>query len=552
MKRLAFFIYSSIISCALALAADEPEVMLSMLEDGMVWSCAHLDHNPEEEPYYFTVTVVGDTIINGQECKKLIKTDSTASDVRIWYAYEENGIVYDYIQSTAQFYPYIDFNANAQDWLGVYNGSGKYFEDYFFVGASGYVDVGGVKRKVIAFGNPIDELPRTNLWIEGIGSTYGSLTMIQYPNHGDFSIMLECSKNGECLFKREDISDISNRLMNGEPIKYEPIVRHDRVWECIVREDNGDIHVDYLKFDEPKELLGKTYTRIVNFASLQEIADDSGSKCYSISDTSPSTFGFMREENAEAFTVIDEELKIYTDDFNSNPLEEVLIYKFNTTKNDLFFGATFREDRLQYGRFRVRYQEHQTIEGENNRKSFLYFHENETPARTSFSFSDRQFIAEGIGTGYYGCLCRPELDAHHECICFAYIEKYGEFRDHECDGQDLPKYTTNRVFDMAGNVIYTNPRPVLDIPYEMALSNVDICISDTKGAEWKIGDRHIDFISESGQLELTIYGTDGIGFRKANGISRVDCCLSDLQEGIYIAVAKSNGVVLSTKKICVR
>lgn len=540
-----------------SLNAHSIEEYISMLEDGMSWTCAYLDHKADEDPYYYSISVVGDTIINGQECKKLIQTDSAATDVSIWYAYEENGVVYDYVYNTSQFYPYLDFNVEAPDIVGWYNQngdySGDYWDDYFSVGVSGYVEIRGVNRKVIAFGHPSDEdPPSSSLWIEGIGATYSDITTIRYPSHGAFSMILECTKNGECLFKREDIGDISSRLLTGEPISYEPLVRHDRVWECIVREGNGDIHVDYLKFDNTEELLGKTYTRIVNFASMQENIDDDGNKSYLLSDTPPSTFGFMREENAEVFTVIDEESEVYTDEKGSNPMEEILIYKFNISRNDLFHGATFREDRLQYGRFRVRYQEFQPIEGEKNRKSILYFHENETPIRYSPSFSDRQFIAEGIGSGYYGCLCRPELDAHKECICFDYIETGREYPDHKCEGKELPKYTTNRVFDIDGNVVYTNPRPELEIPYRMALSNVDRCISEERNAEWKMEDGRIVFNAESEPLELYIYGADGIDLLKASGIGNVECSLSELRDGIYIAVAKSNGVIKSTKKFILR
>lgn len=197
----------------------------------------------------------------------------------------------------------------------------------------------------------------------------------------------------------------------------------------------------------------------------------------------------------------------------------------------------------------MKYQVFETIEGEKSHKSFPYFHEHSTPVRSNPAFNERNFVIEGIGSGHFGCLCRPELDEHPECKCYYYTERYGEYGDHECEGQDFPKYTTNRVFDKDGNVIYTTRRCNLDIPYQLALSNVDSCILDT---EWKMDDRQLRFKANVESLELTVYGTEGMACGKAIGSGTVEYNLSGLRSGIYIAVVQSDGLTLSTKKICVR
>lgn len=540
----------SVLFCV-AFTTGKAEEKLSMLEEGMKWSCANLDHSEDAEPLYFSIEVKGDTIVGGRKCKKLIKINEDGTDRRIHCAYEENGIVYHYLNTTSRFCPYLDFNLETEDWVDCYDGDGQGCGNMFQVGACGYVNIHGVNRKVLAMGY-ISEyyLPYVTLWIEGIGAMYEGTTKIRYPSHGDIYIMLECTKNGECLFKREDLGDISSQLLNGEPIIYEPLINYDRVWECIVREDNGDIHVDYLRFEDSEVLMNQVYTRVVNFASLEEHIDNAGGSSYSVSDVAPSTFGFMREKDSEVFTVIDEESMIYTGEDNSYPAEESMIYKFNIARDDLFNGVTFKKDRLQYGRFRVRSQMVQTINGEKNRKSFLYFHEDGTPFRSSPSFSVRQFIAEGIGTGYYGCLCRPELDAHRECSCFSYFEQFGEeYPVHNCYGRELPKYMTNRVFDKNGNVIYTSPRCNLDIPYQLAVSKVNSCNSDS---EWMITARKLQFTSVGKSLELTIYSKEGVIYRNLSGSDEVECILSDFHSGIYIAIAKHKGMILSTKKIYVK
>lgn len=502
----------------------------SMCEDGMSWKCAYVDHDLDINPEYYTITVDGDTVIDNIQCKILHRTDMDGGNECLMFGYEEDGRIYEYISSLSGFYPLLDFNLDADDWVDCYNHNGVLFDSIFHISASGYVNLRGVNRKVLTLGYIADDnLPYGGLWIEGIGTTYKYLSKLVWPSHGSFHTMIECSKNGEYLFKREDIGDITSKLLLGKPLEYIPLINHDRVWECIVREENGDIHVDYLKFGKSENILGKTYTKIIDCAGFEMDNRQLGRNLYFLSNRPKSTFGFMREDNAEVFTVIDDNAKIFTGEVDSNPANEAMIYKFNICDDDIFQGSTFHDGLLKYGTYRVTYQEALYVDDFLCRQSVLYFLPDDAPPRLGKGFDENHFIVDGIGSGYYGCLCHPELDAHFN--------------------REYAKYTTNRVFDSNGNVIYTAPEAYLDIPYQMMFSKIN---ENDLNEGWDMSGRLLKYYSDTTSIELAIYDMNGRLCMVSAGIGNIKCDLSGLEVGLFIAVAKSNVAIISTKKIFIR
>ena len=168
-----------------------------MLTDGKEWKCR--DVNAMTGNRDFTITVCGDSIVDGLTCKKLLyKYDEAGGPAdRYKAAYEEDGKVYlcDETGKREKFMLLMDFNLGKGD--KVASGMEVTDED------AATVD-GQQVRRLKFDRSAADGI--TAIWVEGIGASVNMFCTVQeWPTNGYLgSCMLECHDNGRVIYTADD------------------------------------------------------------------------------------------------------------------------------------------------------------------------------------------------------------------------------------------------------------------------------------------------------------------------------------------------------------
>lgn len=181
-----------------------------LLTDGKMWKCATKGDHFSSCDATFTVTVVGDTIVNGRTCKNLhyegVKENGKVIDFNR-AAYEEDGKVYTnnldfYFEWGEDFIPVIDFNMHKGDLTD--DGQNQ-------VEADDYAMVDGEKVHRVKM-NCEDRNGVSPVWVEGVGpnTDYILFTMpTVIPTTTGYSAidyMLECYDNGKLIYTADDFN----------------------------------------------------------------------------------------------------------------------------------------------------------------------------------------------------------------------------------------------------------------------------------------------------------------------------------------------------------
>lgn len=203
MKKLLPIVFALL--CISTAGAEEYKPMLT---DGKMWKCVTKGDHFNSGDASFTVTVVGDTIVNGKACKKLQYDGETEFGKKIDYcrvAYEEDGKVYTkdlpfYFEYEDKFILVFDFNMHKND---------KTADDHTTVEAEDYVYVDGEKVHRVKFGIT-DRNGISPVWVEGVGPNTDFIlftppTYIPTTTGGsDIDYMLECYDNGKLIYTADD------------------------------------------------------------------------------------------------------------------------------------------------------------------------------------------------------------------------------------------------------------------------------------------------------------------------------------------------------------
>jgi hypothetical protein len=193
MKWLSLILL--LLSCLTTVAQDNYKKLLT---PGKVWKCQVVDDYGSavvKTPY--TITVEGDTIFMGRNCKKLSVVYDESQKPMFFYdviAYEENKKVY--------VYKY-EFAASDDDWTLMLNFSlhkGNVATDYGeYTLNEDSVEVNGTIYRRLTSGDLC--------WIEGIGSASNLWASdISRPTHMETKEMLACYENGKLLFSKDDFT----------------------------------------------------------------------------------------------------------------------------------------------------------------------------------------------------------------------------------------------------------------------------------------------------------------------------------------------------------
>lgn len=190
------FILLAIFSSVCGYAQEEYKKMLT---DGKVWYCKEARATrPNEEIYHvYTITVVGDTVVNGLLCKRLRYNNITENTVGYSAAYEEGKRVYAFYGD--EMILYFDFGLNVGDKAVDYRD--------VYVESKEEILVKGRKYNRLTLNYKDGTEKSREYWVEGIGCEEKSsiATLISFPvGHMDY--VLSCYDNGECIFTNDDFA----------------------------------------------------------------------------------------------------------------------------------------------------------------------------------------------------------------------------------------------------------------------------------------------------------------------------------------------------------
>ena len=185
------------------------ETYKSLLTEGKMWklSYSYRDSRQDVPDAYMTITVDGDSIVDGNTCKKLlVDYRSLAEAVYPKYivAYESNGRVYR-----------IDDNGESHLVMDMSLRKGDVFNDINVVLKEDYVVIKGIRRKLLMIDSGVDHINSEYIYymIEGVGLSndeFVSMGLIDENTY--FHRLLACYDNGQCIFSA---ADLDNEGTNG-------------------------------------------------------------------------------------------------------------------------------------------------------------------------------------------------------------------------------------------------------------------------------------------------------------------------------------------------
>jgi len=195
---------------AIAAVAQDTRPFESLFVDGKSWKILYSNFMKPERDGYITYTISGDSIVNGQKCKRLAvqyENNNNPWGNHCIAVYEEEGksfiLLYDEIWS-----PLFDFTVKAGDIIEQKD-EWSVFKSWT-VSSIEEIEVRNHKRSKIILEHPSplpSYPPERTCWIEGIGSIdlFDMMTPFPLATDGSYYFFVECSLNGEVLLTCEDM-----------------------------------------------------------------------------------------------------------------------------------------------------------------------------------------------------------------------------------------------------------------------------------------------------------------------------------------------------------
>lgn len=169
-------------------------------------------HNPDAPHVFFSISVIGDTIIGEYEGKILhhIQPDNTGTLMgeQYWIGVEIEGRTYSYDDDLDFFAPLCDFNFSTGDTIRFcqYTKDGPTHLNYgMIVTRSNIINIRGVDRKVLTLEYPLGTY--VDNWIEGIGSIHHRFPTFGSWTHGDITTMTDCYIEDVCVYEDGDLDE---------------------------------------------------------------------------------------------------------------------------------------------------------------------------------------------------------------------------------------------------------------------------------------------------------------------------------------------------------
>ena len=239
MRYLKILLWACVSLCSFMSLAET--TYLPVLSSGKTWEVATFNrydwfNEISDMTGHYNVMVVGDTIVNGIDCKKIeiVQTDGQCKTMTV-IAREENGKVWKVKEDGSQF---LLFDVGLKRLDQVEAG---------FVVDEDVICVNGVRRKRLTIDSGVDSADGEYYYfvVEGIGISkdeWISNGGLDIAGEGEYCRMLSCRENGEVIFtisdfnmgRAYDIADV-NAAINIMLGKIDMILTYDM---------NNDGHVD--------------------------------------------------------------------------------------------------------------------------------------------------------------------------------------------------------------------------------------------------------------------------------------------------------------------
>lgn len=178
-------------------------------------------HNPDAPHDFFSISVIGDTLIGEYEGKILhnIHPDNTENTLypfiaeQYWIGVEIEGSTYSYNDELDYLAPLCDFNFSTGDTIRFcqYTKDGPIHLNYgMIVTRSNIINIRGINRKVLTLEYPLGTY--VDNWIEGIGSIHHRFPTFGSWIHGDITTMTNCYIEDVCVYEDGDLNEYNNVL----------------------------------------------------------------------------------------------------------------------------------------------------------------------------------------------------------------------------------------------------------------------------------------------------------------------------------------------------
>lgn len=186
---------------------------LPVLTEGRMWKLSFTDRDTWQDlpNIYMTITVDGDSIVDGRRCKKLLVDCHNMTEEgypKYIVAHESNGRVYR-IDEDGEEHLVMDMSFH----------KGDVFNDINVVLKDDYMVVNGIKRKWLMIDSGVDHTNDKYLYymVEGIGLSKDEFISIGLGDeHIYFHRLIACYDNGKCIFSATDLprGGIANGLID--------------------------------------------------------------------------------------------------------------------------------------------------------------------------------------------------------------------------------------------------------------------------------------------------------------------------------------------------
>lgn len=192
-------IYLSLIAVFLTVLPGKSQT----LSEGKVWNFVQRMYEHDDIERAFTVTVSGDTVANGQLCKKLVRVYKDTPDVQDVYAvFEKDSKIYEMFGGETMLL--LDFNLNVGDKVN----------EVGTVVSVDYIDINNVQHKRITV---IDNCHNYQSYlVDGIGMSstkYSSYELTSY-----YEVLVSVYENGKCIFTEADFKKQATQIEKSLPI----------------------------------------------------------------------------------------------------------------------------------------------------------------------------------------------------------------------------------------------------------------------------------------------------------------------------------------------
>jgi hypothetical protein len=199
---------------------------LPFVEEGKVWNmyCHYEDYLPFPN-YHYRYFIEGDTLIAGQNCKKLYAFNEN-NDKQTMYKmalFESEGKVYFIPCGSTENYILYDFTIPVGSSAIINDPIKPEWEFEMRNNKDEFTKIDGINRHCL-FVNRVDdsEFP-SGWWIEGIGSELGPLNTWGFEAAGNNRIFWSCEVNGESIYNKSNLQSAGKDEYYPEDTKWTEI-----------------------------------------------------------------------------------------------------------------------------------------------------------------------------------------------------------------------------------------------------------------------------------------------------------------------------------------